>query len=76
MTSKFLVYIRKGMERKFWRNNRFGEEVVNSELDMISLRCLGHLKTSGHLWNLGEHLGCRHKLRSAQWLGTDGELKP
>lgn len=76
MTSKCLVCISRGMERIFWRNNRFGEEVVNSELDMISLRRLGHLKTSGRLWSLGGHLGCRHKLRSAPWVGTEGELKP
>ena len=46
MTSKLLVYISREMERKLWRNNRFGGLTMNSDLDMISWKCLGHLKTS------------------------------
>lgn len=46
MTSKLPVYISREMERKLWRNNRFGGLTMNSDLDVISWKCLGHLKTS------------------------------
>lgn len=44
MTSKFLVYISREMERKFRRNNRFGGEMMTSELDVVSWMHPGHLR--------------------------------
>lgn len=46
MTSKCLIYISRETERKLWRNNKFGGEIMNSELDMVSLRYLGPVKMS------------------------------